>query len=227
MDEPEANPYVRDPPLEFDPVEKLDEETVDAQVDHLREAIRYHDHHYYQAADPVVPDRTYDRLFDRLETLEDAFDLDSATSPTRRVGCEPLDELETVEHVTEMLSIDSAVEEREVREFDRRVRDRLADAGDDGPVEYLCEPKFDGLSVELALEGCRSPAGNGCRIPELDGRAPVRLRNSFNLRNSVRSVCRLRETTTGFYTCYDVDSSGSERETCRINVSGIVTRPFG
>jgi DNA ligase (NAD+) len=152
MDEPEANPYVRDPPLEFDPVEALDEETVDAQVDHLREAIRYHDHRYYQAADPVIPDRTYDRLFDRLETLEDAFDLDSATSPTRRVGGEPLDELETVEHVTEMLSIDSAVEEREVREFDRRVRDRLAAAGDDGPVEYLCEPKFDGLSVELVYE---------------------------------------------------------------------------
>jgi DNA ligase (NAD+) len=152
MDEPEANPYVRDPPLEFDPVEALDEETVDAQVDHLRAAIRYHDHRYYQEADPVVPDRTYDRLFDRLETLEDAFDLDSATSPTRRVGGEPLDELETVEHVTEMLSIDSAVEEREVREFDRRVRDRLAAAGDDGPVEYLCEPKFDGLSVELVYE---------------------------------------------------------------------------
>ena len=152
MDEPEANPYVRNPPLEFDPVEELDEETVDAQVDHLRDAIRYHDHRYYQEADPVVPDRTYDRLFDRLETIEDAFDLDSATSPTRRVGGEPLDELETVEHVTEMLSIDSAVEEREVREFDRRVRDRLADAGDDGPVEYLCEPKFDGLSVELVYE---------------------------------------------------------------------------
>ena len=77
MDEPEDNRYVRDPPLEFDPVEELDVETVDAQVDHLREAIRYHDHRYYQEADPVVPDRTYDRLFDRLETLEDAFDLDS------------------------------------------------------------------------------------------------------------------------------------------------------
>ncbi|PSP50199.1 DNA ligase (NAD(+)) LigA [Halobacteriales archaeon QH_7_69_31] len=152
MDEPEDNPYVRDPPLEFDPVEELDEETVDAQVGHLREAIRYHDHRYYQDADPVISDRTYDRLFDRLAALEDAFDLDSATSPTRRVGGEPLDELETVEHVTEMLSIDSAVEEREVREFDRRVRDRLADAGDDGPVEYLCEPKFDGLSVELVYE---------------------------------------------------------------------------
>ena len=152
MDEPEANPYVRDPPLEFDPVEELDEETVDAQIDHLREAIRYHDHRYYQEADPIISDRTYDRLFDRLETLEDAFDLGSATSPTRRVGGEPLDELETVEHVTQMLSIDSAVEEREVRAFDRRVRDRLADAGDDGPVEYLCEPKFDGLSVELVYE---------------------------------------------------------------------------
>jgi DNA ligase (NAD+) len=153
MDEPEDNPYVRDPPLAFDPVEELDEETADAEVELLREAVRYHDHRYYQEADPVISDAAYDQLFDRLETIEDAFDRHSETSPTQRVGGEPLDELETVAHVTEMLSIDSAVQEREVREFDRRVRDRLAEAGDDGPIEYLCEPKFDGLSVELVYEG--------------------------------------------------------------------------
>jgi DNA ligase (NAD+) len=152
MDEPEANPYVRNPPLAFDPVEALDDTSAQAQVETLREAIRYHDQRYYQAADPVISDTAYDRLFDRLETLEDTFQLHSDTSPTQRVGGEPLEELETVEHVTEMLSIDSAVESAEVREFDRRVRDGLEDAGDDGPVEYLCEPKFDGLSVELVYE---------------------------------------------------------------------------
>ncbi len=152
MDEPEDNPYVRDPPLEFEPVEELDEAAAAEQIERLREAIRYHDHRYYQEADPVIPDRTYDALFDRLETLEEVFDRRSETSPTRRVGGEPVEELETVEHVAPMLSIDSADEASGVRAFDERVRERLAAAGDDGPVDYLCEPKFDGLSVELVYE---------------------------------------------------------------------------
>ena len=152
MEEPEDNPYVRDPPSELDPVETLDEGTARRQVERLREAIRYHDHRYYQEADPVIPDRAYDALFDRLETLEASFDLRSETSPTRRVGGAPVDGLATVEHVAPMLSIDSADEASEIREFDERVRERLTAAGDDGSVGYLCEPKFDGLSVELVYE---------------------------------------------------------------------------
>jgi len=152
MEEPQDNPFVRDPSLDFEPVEELDEAAAREQVEQLREAIRYHDDRYYQRADPVVSDRTYDVLFGRLEALEDEFDLRSATSPTRRVGGEPIDELETVEHVAPMLSIDSSGEAADVRAFDERVRERLANAGDDGPVEYLCEPKFDGLSVELVYE---------------------------------------------------------------------------
>ncbi|MFC6726641.1 hypothetical protein ACFQE1_20180, partial [Halobium palmae] len=57
----------------------------------------------------------------RLEALEDAFDLDATGSPTRRVGGEPLDELETVDHVAPMLSIDQSGEAEEVRAFDERV----------------------------------------------------------------------------------------------------------
>ncbi len=155
MDEPTDNPYVRDPPLAFEPVDTLDPETAHRQVGLLRAAIRYHDYRYYQLADPVVSDRAYDTLFERLLELEDAFDLDSGTSPTHRVGGEPLEELETVEHVTPMLSIDSSVEVADVREFDRRIRDLLADADYEGPIEYLCEPKFDGLSVELVYENGR------------------------------------------------------------------------
>ena len=149
MDEPKDNPYVRDPPLDFEPVEELEDSEAYEQAELLREAIRYHDRRYYQRADPVISDRAYDRLFSRLQALEDAFDLPTGTSPTQRVGGEPLDELETVDHVVPMLSIDSSVEEADLRAFDERVRDRLADADWEGPVEYLCEPKFDGLSVEL------------------------------------------------------------------------------
>ena len=152
MDEPQDNPYVGDPPFEFDPIDTLDESAAETEVGLLREAIRYHDHRYYRLADPVISDRAYDRLFSRLETLEEAFDLPSETSPTQRVGGEPLEELETVEHVRPMLSIDSSGSEPEVREFDERVRNRLAETEYDGPIEYLCEPKFDGLSVELVYE---------------------------------------------------------------------------
>ncbi|WP_372912339.1 NAD-dependent DNA ligase LigA [Salinigranum sp.] len=140
------SPYLRDPPTEFTPVDELTREAAEEQAEQLREAIREHDRRYYLEADPLVADRTYDVLFDRLSTLEEAFDLASADSPTQRVGGEPVDELETVEHVAPMLSIDQSVEEEDVRAFDRRVRDAVGD------VTYVCEPKFDGLSVEVVYE---------------------------------------------------------------------------
>jgi DNA ligase (NAD+) len=146
------NPYLRDPPTDFEPVEELDLETAREQAAQLRTAVRFHDQRYYVEADPAIDDRAYDQLFDRLEQLEAAFDLDATNSPTNRVGGEPLDELETVEHVAPMLSIDSSGDPDEVREFDRRVRDRLADADTEADIAYVCEPKFDGISVELVYE---------------------------------------------------------------------------
>ncbi|MEF8814538.1 MAG: NAD-dependent DNA ligase LigA [Halovenus sp.] len=149
---PDDNPYIEAPDTDFVPVEHLTEARAREQAKQLREAIRYHDHRYYAEADPVIDDRAYDALFDRLEALESAFDLDREGSPTQRVGGEPLGELETVEHVAPMRSIDSSGDAADVREFDDRVRTTLADAGHDGTVEYLCEPKFDGLSIEVLYE---------------------------------------------------------------------------
>ncbi|WP_049902276.1 NAD-dependent DNA ligase LigA [Halococcus agarilyticus] len=161
------NPYIEDPDTEFAPVEELNEERAREQAEQLRGALHYHDHRYYVESDPVVGDRTYDALFSRLEALEDAFDLPTENSPTRRVGGEPLDELRTVEHVAPMLSIDSSGDPGEVREFDERVRRELARGGGgqrsladfdsednsaDVAVEYVCEPKFDGLSIEVVYE---------------------------------------------------------------------------
>ncbi|MFB6106549.1 MAG: NAD-dependent DNA ligase LigA [Halobacteriaceae archaeon] len=145
------NPYVRDPPTEFDPVEETSESEAREQVALLREAVRFHDYRYYVANDPVVADRTYDRLFDRLRDLESAFDLQTPDSPTRRVGGEPREELPEVEHVTRMLSIESSGDADVVRDFDARVRREL----DAETVTYACEPKFDGLSVELVYEDGR------------------------------------------------------------------------
>ena len=149
------NPYVEDPPTDFDPVETLDADSAREQAEQLRTAIRYHDHRYYVEADPLIGDRTYDALFSRLQDLEGVFDLDTDGSPTQRVGGAPLDELGEVDHVAPMRSIDQSGEAEEVREFDRRVRDRLADADYEGDVQYVCEPKFDGLSVEVVYEDGR------------------------------------------------------------------------
>ena len=137
------NPYVEDPPTTFEPAEELTAGEAREQADLLREAVRYHDYRYYVDHDPVIGDRTYDALFSRLEELEQAYDLQTEDSPTRRVGGQPVDEFETVEHVAPLLSIDQSGEAADVREFDRRVREAVGD------VEYVCEPKFDGVSIEV------------------------------------------------------------------------------
>ncbi|MFB6104943.1 MAG: NAD-dependent DNA ligase LigA [Halobacteriaceae archaeon] len=143
----EDNPYIRDPDTDFTPVDELSEADATEEVQYLREAIRFHDYRYYVLNDPVIGDRTYDTLFDRLQTLEDAFDLEDDRSPTQRVGGEPVEELGTVDHPVPLLSLDSSNEEADVRAFDRRIRDTV---GDD--VAYVCEPKFDGLSIAITYE---------------------------------------------------------------------------
>ena len=156
------NPYLHDPSTDFEPVEELDKDDARDQAEHLREAIREHDHRYYVENTPVVADRTYDVLFSRLQELEDVFGHQTEDSPTRRVGGEPIDELDTVEHVVRMLSIDQSGEADDVRAFDERVRREVGESGD---VEYVCEPKFDGLSEEVVYEDGRytraATRGNG------------------------------------------------------------------
>lgn len=146
MNEPDDNPYVREPDTQFRGPDELSEDEAEEQVTQLREAIEYHDYRYYVANDPVISDRAYDRLFDRLETLEQSFGLVDEHSPTQRVAGEPMDELETREHVTELLSLDSSADEAEVHNFAERVQDEVGD------VTYSLEPKFDGFSIELVYE---------------------------------------------------------------------------
>ncbi|WP_306054350.1 NAD-dependent DNA ligase LigA [Natronococcus wangiae] len=145
-DATDGNPYLRDPPTDFEPVEDLSEEAAREQVEQLREAIREHDRRYYVENDPIIADRTYDALFVRLRELEDAFGLSHPDSPTRSVGGEPIEAFETVEHVAPMLSIDQSGEVEDVRDFGDRVRREVGD------VDYVCEPKFDGVSMEFVYE---------------------------------------------------------------------------
>lgn len=146
MKEPEDNPYVRKPETNFQEPEELSKEEAKKQVEKLREAVEYHDYRYYVENDPVISDKAYDKLFERLEKLEQEFDLTDPNSPTQRVGGEPLDEFETVEHVKDMMSIAASEEEEDVRDWSQRINDKV-----DNP-KYHCEPKFDGLSVEVVYE---------------------------------------------------------------------------
>ncbi|MBQ0834831.1 NAD-dependent DNA ligase LigA [Marinobacter sp.] len=120
------------------------------RAEELRSALDEHNYRYYVLDDPGVPDAEYDRLFRELQKLEaDHPELASDDSPTRRVGSKAETSFEEVVHRLPMLSLDNAFSEDELRDFDRRVRERL---GSDNDVEYVCEPKLDGLAVSLHYE---------------------------------------------------------------------------
>ena len=142
-----TNPYLRQPETNFDPVDRLSSADAERQVEQLREALETHDRKYYVESAPIISDRAYDQLFRRLQELEDAFpELRSETSPTQRVGAEPVDELKKVEHSSPMLSLDAAFDREEIDDFDDFLRRNL-DGIDD--FSYYVEPKFDGLSAEI------------------------------------------------------------------------------
>ncbi len=115
----------------------------------LREAIAHHNYRYYVLDDPEVPDAEYDRLLNALRELEAVHpQLVTPDSPTQRVGGKPLDAFGAVRHALPMLSLDNAFADRDVEEFDRRVRERL----EREVVDYAVEPKLDGLAVSLRYE---------------------------------------------------------------------------
>ncbi|MCG8670958.1 MAG: NAD-dependent DNA ligase LigA [Pseudomonadales bacterium] len=120
------------------------------EIDQLREILRDHNYRYYVLDDPQVPDAEYDRLFRQLKKIEEENpDLITPDSPTQRVGAQALDEFHQVTHRVPMLSLDNVFNEEELQAFDKRLKDRL-DSED--TVEYVCEPKLDGLAVSLIYE---------------------------------------------------------------------------
>ncbi len=123
----------------------------------LRETIAQHDFAYFVLDDPIVPDAEYDRIARQLRELEgDHPELVTADSPTQRVGIKPIGEFSEVRHQVPMLSLDNAFNEEALLEFDRRVRERLKASDIDAQVvEYVAEPKLDGVAVSLRYEDGR------------------------------------------------------------------------
>ncbi len=126
-----------------------DRAQAEQRVKDLRKEIRQHDYYYYVLDDPKIPDAEYDKLFRELQTLEQEYpNLITPDSPTQRVGGEPSKAFAESRHEQPMLSLANAFDETELRDFDRRVRDRLQME----QVEYNAEPKLDGLAISLLYE---------------------------------------------------------------------------
>lgn len=117
------------------------------QLIELHTTINQNNYRYYVLDEPSIPDIEYDRLMRQLQDLEAAHpELISADSPTQRVGAQALESFKQVQHEVPMLSLDNAFNSDEMRDFERRISDRL---GVDSPISFACEPKLDGIAVSL------------------------------------------------------------------------------
>lgn len=129
---------------------RLSKKRAEAEVLSLREEIRRHDHLYYAESDPEIPDADYDRLMRRLAELERLHGLETPDSPSRRVGGEVAEGFNPFPHKAPMMSIDNALNEGETLGFDGRIKRFLETEKE---IEYLAQPKFDGVSASLTYRG--------------------------------------------------------------------------
>jgi len=127
-----------------------------AEARKLRSELERHSYQYYALDQPLISDAEFDRLFRQLQQLEQDYpELVDPESPTQRVGGSALPAFFQVTHRIPMLSLSNAFSEEEVAAFDRRVRESL----DLDSVEYLAEPKFDGLAISLTYQQGRFVQG--------------------------------------------------------------------
>jgi DNA ligase (NAD+) len=123
--------------------------TLAHRAEELRRLIDHHNYLYYTEAKPEISDLEFDRLLKELEHLEAAHpELVTPDSPTQRVGGAPIEGFETVTHRVPMLSIGKSTTEKELRDFDGRIRKAVGHE----PINYVVEPKIDGVAVSLTYE---------------------------------------------------------------------------
>ena len=126
------------------------------EIGNLRNEIRHHEHLYFVQDTPKISDAAFDRLMERLKKLEAEHpDLITPDSPTQRVGGAPREGFQQVRHGIPMMSLDNAFSFEALGEFDRRVRQTTGRE----KIDYVCEQKFDGLSLSLIYEDGRLARG--------------------------------------------------------------------
>ncbi len=131
------------------------------RAEELREILERANRAYYLRDAPLFADAEYDALFDELLAIEKRFpELLTPESPTQRVGAAGIStDFTPVQHATPMMSLGKANAPEEVREWDARVR-RLLELSSQAPIRMVCEPKYDGLSVELVYRNGRLELGS-------------------------------------------------------------------
>ena len=128
-------------------------EALAQRADELRRQLEYHGHRYYVLDDPEISDAQYDELLNELREIEASHpELLTPDSPTQRVGGKPLDKFEPVKHLQPMLSLANARNAEELRAWEARVRRLAEDHEWKGEIEYVTEPKIDGLAISLVYE---------------------------------------------------------------------------
>lgn len=128
----------------------MSKDSLAKQVEALKSAINEHNYRYYVLDDPSVPDAEYDRLLHQLKSIEAEHpELLTDDSPTQRVGAEPLEAFDKVTHRMPMLSLDNAFDDADFADFVRRAEERL---GKTETLDFVCEPKLDGVAVSLIYE---------------------------------------------------------------------------
>lgn len=121
---------------------------IQQEIARLSEEINRHNYYYYMLDDPKISDYDFDQLLQRLIDLERQYpEYVRPDSPTQRVGGTVTKQFESVAHIYPMLSLGNTYSEGDLQEFDTRVRDLL-----NGPVEYVCELKYDGVAISLIYE---------------------------------------------------------------------------
>ena len=117
------------------------------RLEELKSLIQLHSYKYHVLDDPEILDSKYDLLFQELLFLESKFpDLVSKNSPSQRVGMKPSEGFKKITHDSPMLSLDNAFSSKDLKEFHRRVTERLAEELE---LDYCCELKLDGVAVNL------------------------------------------------------------------------------
>lgn len=121
---------------------------IQQEIARLSEEINRHNYYYYMLDDPKISDYDFDQLLQRLIDLERQHpEYVRPDSPTQRVGGTITKQFESATHLYPMLSLGNTYSEGDLTEFDTRVRDLL-----NGPVEYVCELKYDGVAISLIYE---------------------------------------------------------------------------
>ena len=125
---------------------------VEQEIEQLRVLIIYHEWRYYVLNDPIIADWEYDRLFKRLQKQENTFpELITPNSPTQRVSPDSVSDLDTVAHLTPMLSLDNSYNDEDLNSFDERIK-KLTEIEAEVELDYCVEPKFDGGTIVLVYE---------------------------------------------------------------------------